>query len=159
MPTKIIYLPMATHIAMGLEETIAILSAKVMAPKPEDNQLWPEDIMPLVDAVRDLTELAGKVEAMTQYFEYRVSAFEGALASGAAKPSSDFASQLDQRLTATQDLLRAVLDRLDENETALIRLYKPPFLAIDEHDKPRKELAQLRAKFDVACPEKPGPGS
>ena len=157
MPTKIIYLPMATHIAMGLEETIAILSAKVMAP--EGKQLWPEDIMPLVDAVRDLTDLAGKVEAMTQYFEYRVSAFEGALASGAAKPSSDFASQLDQRLTATQDLLRATLDRLDDIETALIRLYKPPFLAIDEHDKPRKELAQLRAKFDVACPEKPGPGS
>src|SRR5690348_2442593 len=69
MPTKIIYLPMATHIARGLEDTIAILSAKVMAP--EGKQLWPEDIMPLVDAVRDLTELAGKVEAMTQYFEYR----------------------------------------------------------------------------------------
>jgi len=155
MPTKIIYLPMATHIAMSLEETIANLSAKVMAPEPEDNQLWPADIMPLVDAVRGLTDVAGKVEAMTLLFEYRVSAFEAALASGAAKPSSDFASQLDQRLTATQDLLRATLQRLDQVETAVLKLYDKPFLAIDENDKPRKELAKLEAKFEVACPEKP----
>jgi hypothetical protein len=43
------------------------------------------------------------------------------------------------------------LDRLDQVETAVTRLYKPPFLEIDPHDKPRKKLAGIRAGFDVAC--------
>jgi len=152
MPTKIVYLPKATHIEMALHETIQRLAAKVM--DPEGDQLGAVHIMPLVEAVDDLTELCGKVEAMIALYDHRISAMEAALHSGAAKPTSDFGTQVDQRLTATQDLLRAMLDRLDDIETALIRLYKTPFLPIDEHDKPRKELALLRAKFDIACPEK-----
>jgi hypothetical protein len=149
MPTKIVYLPKATHIKMALQETIERLSAKVM--DPEGDQLGALQIMPLVEAVDHLTDVAGKIEAMTLLFEYRVSAFEAALASGAAKPSSDFATQLDQRLTASQDLQRAMLERLDQVEAAVIRLYKTPFLAIDENDLPRKELALLRAKFEAVC--------
>lgn len=157
MSTKIVYLPKAAHIQMALQETIERLKAKVM--DPEGDQLGALQVMPLVEAVDDLTDLAGKVEAMIFLFENRISAMEAALESGAAKPASDFGTQVDKRLTATQNLLRATLDRLDEIEAALIKLYKPPFLAIDEHDKPRKELAQLRANFDVACPEKPIPKS
>jgi len=151
MATKIVYLPMATHIKMALDEAIKRLSAKVM--DPEGDQLGAAQIMPLVEAVDHLTDLAGKIEGMTVLFEHRVSAFEAALQSGAAKPTSDFATQLDQRLTATQELLRAMLERLDQVETAVLKLYHPPFLAIDEHDQARKELAKLKAKFDVACPE------
>jgi hypothetical protein len=43
------------------------------------------------------------------------------------------------------------LDRLDQVETAVTRLYKPPFLEIDPHDKSRKKLVSLRAGFEVAC--------
>ncbi|MGH6975903.1 MAG: hypothetical protein ACREED_02650 [Stellaceae bacterium] len=155
MATKIIYLPRATHIKMALQDTIERLSAKVM--DPEGDELGAVQIMPLVEAVDHLTDVAGKVEAMVMLYEYRIAAFEAALASGAAKPASDFAVQLDQRLTATQDLLRAVLERLDDVETALFALAKKPFIEIDPHDAPRKELAKLKAKFDVACPEPKGP--
>ena len=138
---------------MSLDKAIKWLAAKVM--DPEGDQVGAGQIMPLVEAVDDLTDAVGLAEAMVMHFEHRVSAVEEAFQKGAAKPASDFGAQVDQRLTATQDLLRATLDRVDEIETALIRLYKPPFLAIDEHDKPRKEIAQLRAKFEFACPEKP----
>lgn len=151
MTTKIVYLPKSTHIKLALEETIKRLSAQVMHSGGEP--LSAVQIMPLVEAVDQLTDVAGKVEAMTLLFEYRVSAFEAALQTGAAKPASDFASQLDQRMKATAALLSATLDRLDQVEEAVLKLYKPPFLAIDEHDQARKELAQLRAKFEVACPE------
>lgn len=154
MSTKILYLPKATHIKMSLEETQKRLAAKVM--DPAGDQVGALQIMPLVEAVDDLTDAVGLVEAMVMHFEMRVSAIEAAFQKGAAKPASEFGTQVDQRLTVTQDLLRATLDRLDDIETALIRLYKPPFLAIDEHDKPRKALAQLRAKFEFACPEKLG---
>jgi hypothetical protein len=49
------------------------------------------------------------------------------------------------------EIQSASLDRLDQVETAVTRLYKPPFLEIDPHDKPRKKLASIRAGFDVAC--------
>ena len=155
MSVKIVYLPKAAHIKIALEETIERLKAKVL--DSEGDQLGALQVMPLVEAVDGLTDLAGKVEAMIFLFENRISAMEAALESGAAKPTSDFGTQVDKRLAATQNLLRATLDRLDEIETALIRLYQPRFLAIDEHDKPRKEIAKLRAEFDVACPEKPTP--
>ena len=153
MSTKILYLPRATHIRMSLDKAMKWLAAKVT--DPEGDQIGALQIMPLVEAVDDLTDAVGLVEAMVMHYELRVSAVEAAFQKGAAKPTSDFGIQIDQRLTATQDLLRATLDRLDDIETALIRLYNPPFIAIDEHDKPRKELAQLRAKFEFACPEKP----
>lgn len=154
MSTKILYLPRATHIKISVDKAMKWLAAKVT--DPEGDQVGALQIMPVVEAVDDLTDAVGLAEAMVMLFEHRVSAVEEAFQKGAAKPTSDFGTQVDQRLSATQDLLRATLDRLDEIETALIRLYKPPFLAIDEHDKPRKELAQLRAKFEFACPEKPG---
>lgn len=157
MSTKILYLPKATHIKMSVDKAMKWLAAKVT--DPEGDQVGALQIMPVVEAVDDLTDAVGLVEAMVTLFEHRVTAVEEAFQKGAAKPASEFGTQVDQRLTATQDLLRATLDRLDDIETAVIRLYKPPFLAIDEHDKARKELAQLRAKFDVTCPEKPGSGN
>lgn len=154
MSTKILYLPRATHIKKSLNETVKWLAAK--ATDPEGDQIGAIQIMPLVEAVDDLTDAVGLAEAMVMHFEHRVTAVEETFQKGTAKPTSDFGTQVNQRLTATEDLLRATLDRLDDIETALIRLYKPPFLAIDEHDKPRKELAHLRAKFEFTCPEKPG---
>src|SRR5215469_7109050 len=150
MSTKILYLPKATHIRMSVDKAMKWLAAKVT--DPEGDQVGALQIMPVVEAVDDLTDAVELVEAMVMHFEIRVSAIEAAFQKGSAKPASEFGSQVDQRLTATQDLLRATLDRLDDIETALIWLYKPPFLAIDEHDKPRKALAQLRAKFEFACP-------
>ena len=152
MAIKIVYLPLATQIKKSISEAVEILAAKAMSP--DGGTLDTTEIMPLAQAVLDLTELSSKVEAATILFNHRIEAYEAALSSDVAKPASDFAAKLDQRLTATSDLLRATLDRLDQIETAVMRLYKPPFLAIDPNDKPRKNLAQLRAQFDLACPAK-----
>jgi hypothetical protein len=148
MPHKIVYLPLATQIKMEVSDAVAALTAKLSSP---DDTLSATEMMPLAQAVLDLTELGSKVEAATVLFNHRLEAYEAALTSGSTKPTSDFATQLDQRVKATSDLLRATLDRLDQIETAVMRLYKPPFLAIDANDKPRKEIAALRAKFDLMC--------
>ena len=148
MPHKIVYLPLATQIKKDVADAVACLEAKLGQP---DGTLDATEMMPLAQAVLDLTELGCKVEAATFLFNHRLEAYEAALTTPSSKPTSDFASQLDQRLKATSDLLRATLDRLDQIETAVIRLYKPPFLAIDANDKPKKELAPLRAKFEVVC--------
>jgi hypothetical protein len=152
MPYKIVYLPLATQIKKDVAEAVAALEAKLSA---SDDTLSATEMMPLAQAVFDLTELGSKVEAATILFNHRIEAYEAALTAPSSKPTSDFAGQLDQRLKATSDLLRATLDRLGQIETAIIRLYKPPFLAIDVHDKPKKDLAALRAKFEVICGEHP----
>jgi len=148
MSLKVIYLPLAVKIEKSLSAADKTLKAKLGSP---NQTLTATELLPFVDAVRDLAELGGNLQATATEFGNRIAAYEATLSSAAAKPSSDFASQLDQRLTATSDLLRATLDRLDQVETAVMRLYKPPFLPIDPHDKPRKALAGLRASFDVAC--------
>lgn len=148
MAIKILYFPLAAHIEKSVTEAVGILTAKLACA---DETLTATEIMPLAQAVPDLTELGSKIEAATILFNHRIEAYEAALSAGTAKPSSDFATKLDQRLTATSDLLRATLDRLDQVETAVMRLYELPFLAIDEHDKPRKVLAGLRASFDLVC--------
>jgi hypothetical protein len=148
MAIKIVYLPLAAQIEKSVAEAVGILTAKLECA---DETLTATEIMPLAQGVLDLSELGGKVEAATVLFNHRIEAYEAALSAGATKPSSDFATKLDLRLTATSDLLRATLDRLDQIETAVIRLYQPPFIAIDEHDKPRKALMDLKASFDLAC--------
>jgi len=150
MTTKIVYLPKAAQISKALFETVATLCMKIMSP--DGDTLSPSDIIPLVDVVHDLAKLQGNAETMAVSFENRLAALEVSHATGVPKPASDFASQLDQRLAATSELLRATLERLDQVEAAVVRLYKTPFLPIDPHDHPRKKLASLRAKFDVACP-------
>jgi hypothetical protein len=148
MTCKIVYLPLSTQIKKAASEAVHMLNGKLAAP---DDTIGATEIMPLAEAILDLTELSTKVEAAIFLFNHRIEAYEAALSSGVAKPSSDFATNLDHRLTATADLLRATLDRLDQVEAAVMRLYKAPFLAIDSNDKPRKELASLRASFEVAC--------
>lgn len=148
MTYKIIYLPLATQIKKDVAEGVAALEAKLNQP---DDTLSATEMMPLAQAIIDLTDLGSKVEAAMILFNHRIEAYEAALTAPSPKPASDFANQLDQRLQATSDLLRATLDRLDQIETAVIRLYKAPFLAIDVHDKPRKDLAALRAKFELVC--------
>ena len=94
MTVKIVYLPKATHIQMALpgNHRAAECEAKVM--DPEGDQLGALQVMPLVEAVDDLTELAGKIEATILIFENRISAMEAAADSGAAKPTSDFGTQV-----------------------------------------------------------------
>lgn len=148
MAIKILYLPLAAQIEKSVAEAVGTLTAKLSCA---DETLTATEIMPLAGAVLDLTELGGKIEAATILFNHRIEAYEAALSAGTTKPSSDFATNLDLRLTATADLLRATLERLDQVETAVLGLYRPPFIAIDEHDKPRKVLAGLKASFDLAC--------
>jgi hypothetical protein len=148
MTIKILYLPLAAHIEKSVAEAVGILTAKL---HDADDTLTATEIMPLAQAILDLTELGGKIEAATILFNHRIEAYEAALSAGTTKPSSDFATNLDLRLTATADLLRATLERLDQVETAVLRICRPPFIAIDEHDKPRKALAALKASFDLVC--------
>lgn len=151
MTLRIVYLPIATEIKKEVGFAIETLQNKLSQP---DETLAATEIMPLAQAILDLTELATKVEAATVLFNHRIEAYEKALGSGPAKPTSDFATQLDQRVRATSDLLRAVLERLDQIEAAVVRLYKPPFLAIDPNDKARKVLAEFRAQFELQCAAK-----
>src|SRR4029077_19855984 len=81
----------------------------------------------------------------------RIAIYEATAASEAPKPASGYATKLDRRLTATSDLLRACLERVDQLETAVMRLYRVPFLEIDPNDQGRKKLASLKVKFDVLC--------
>ncbi len=64
------------------------------------------------------------------------------MSSHARKLASGYAAKLDQSLTATSDLLRAILDRVDQIETAVTRLYKSPFLEIDPHAQAEKEACR-----------------
>jgi hypothetical protein len=148
MTIKISYLPLAAQIKKEVSDAVAALEAKLSQP---DDMLSATEMMPLAQAIVDLTELGSKVEAATILFNHRIEAYEAALTSGSTNPMSDFATQLDQRVRATSELLRATLDRLDQIERAVIRLYKPPFLEIDPNDKPRKRIAALRAAFDLRC--------
>lgn len=148
MPIKIVYSPPAAKTEKALSVVLDALTDKLNAP---DAALMATEILPLVTATLDLAELAGRLDETIFLLGQRIAAYETTIASQAPKPASSYAINLDQRLSATSDLLRATLDRLDQLETAVMRLYKPPFLEVDANDKPRKKLASLRVCFDVLC--------
>ena len=148
MPVKIVYSPPTAKTEKVLAAVRDALTEKLNAPEAA---LTASEILPLVTATLELAELAGKLDETISVLGQRVETYESTVSSQAPKPASGYATKLDQRLTATSDLLRATLDRLDQLETAVMRLYKPPFLKIDANDKPRKKLANLRVSFDVLC--------
>lgn len=148
MSIKIVYLSNSAKTEKALSVVLDTLTTKLDAPEVT---MTVSEILPLVTATLDLASLAGKLEETISALTERISIYEMTASSQAPKPTSAYATKLDQRLTATSDLLRALVDRLDQVETAVTRLYKPPFLQIDPNDKSRKRLAVLRNGFDVVC--------
>src|SRR5258708_32371273 len=122
MTIKIVYLPSSAAIENALSMVAQALTQKLSSSDP---MLTAAEIMPLATATLDLAQHAGKLEETICMLGQRVAAYETTVSSQAPKPSSGYAAKLDQRLTATSDLLRATLDRLDQVEAAVTRLYKP----------------------------------
>ena len=148
MAIKIVCLPPTTKTEKTLSGMLDVLAAKLSAP---ETPLTGSEILPLVTATLGLAELTGRLGETVSVLSQRIAIYEATASSEAPKPASGYATKLDQRLTATSDLLRACLDRVDQLETAVMRLYRPPFLEIDPNDQGRKKLASLKVKFDVLC--------
>lgn len=85
------------------------------------------DIVPVLSAILGLS---GKLEERMSMLAQQMAIYETTASVQAPKPASHCATKLDQRLTATSDLLRVAVSRLDQLERI-----------VDAHDQPRKKLA------------------
>jgi hypothetical protein len=146
MTIKIVYLPPTAKTEKALSAALDALAEKLSAPEVP---LTGSEILPLVTATIGLAEVTNNLGSAVSVLGQRIAIYEATASSEAPKPASGYATKLDQRLTATSDLLRACLERVDQLETAVMRLYRPPFLEIDPNDQRRKKLASL--KVEVRC--------
>jgi hypothetical protein len=148
MTIKIVYLPPTAKAEKALSAVLDALAEKLSAPEVP---LTAGEILPLVTATLGLAEMASSLGEAVSVLGQRIAIYEATASSEAPKPASAYATKLDQRLTATSDLLRACSERVDQLETAIMRLYRPPFLEIDPNDQRRKTLVSLKLRFDALC--------